>query len=120
MAKNSYPVALKAPLALALLQQQGTLDRKARKELDQHAGEMLRLAMESKNAQDAAAFIYIHTLHKVDNTLTAAELIKAMRSPFAPGSELDELDADLRADFLDKSRRIAEHGTHQIMARLEW
>ena len=120
MAKNNYPVALKAPLALALLQEQGTLDRKARKQLEQHFNEMLRLAMESKNAQDAAAFIYMYTLYKTDATLTAAELMKAMRSPLAPGEELDALDAELRADFLEKSRRIAAYGTGQIMARLEW
>ncbi|MBW7884695.1 MAG: hypothetical protein H3C34_19055 [Caldilineaceae bacterium] len=119
MATSPNPLALKASLALALLEQPGALDKHTRKQLEQHIVHMIRVAQESTAAQDAVSFIYGYSLWKTDATLTAAELIKAMRSPLFALPELDELDAALRKHYLEQMQDIATRGAQKIMDTME-
>src|SRR5690349_14698668 len=92
MPANKHPLALRSsPALLTLLEQCGALDKPGQKALAEQVAYMVYWAKESQAAQDAVSFLYTYSVAKATDTLTVAELLKAVRSPLAPGAELDGL-----------------------------
>ena len=121
MTENTSLMALKAEIALGAMgsTQLATLDRRTRKELERQVMEMVRVTNLHMAAQKAVGTIYTYTLHQADTTLTAAELIKSLRSPLLVSPELDKLDEALRSRYLESMNFISANAVRTILADLD-
>lgn len=121
MSEETSITALKAQLALGMVDsgQLATLDRRTRRELEQEAKNMARIAKTHMLAMDATATIHIYTITKVDSTLVMAECLKAMRSGAISSPELEQADAALRARYLEAAAFISTNAVRKIVEELE-
>lgn len=115
---QNQPIALRMPQMSALLEQSATLDRRTQQILAQQVQAMVYQAEESKAAQDAMSLLYTYVVAKAQETLTTAEVIKALRSPFTPATELEGLEEALRQRYLANIDRIANVGNQRILSLL--
>ena len=120
MKQNAYALARVLPGDLALLEANEStraIDRRTRKVLEQHTQEMARIAYEAATAQKALSGIYYQTLATTDATLTAAELLKQMRSPLQATDDLEQLDAARRERYLKAMNQIADNANARVIKR---
>ena len=121
MSEETSITALSAQMALGMIDagQLATLDRRTRRLVEQEAMEMARKARIHMLALDATAAIHIHTIQKVGSTLGTAEFLKALRTGAVNSPELQQLDATLRARYLEAAAFISANAIRTILADLE-
>lgn len=120
MANKQFPLALKGSSALARLESNemyNALERRTRKQIKTQIQEMARTACEATIAQKALGWVYYHTLAMADDTLTAAEFLKAARLPLPHVAELDQLETVRRQSYLMAMNDVAEDANQKIKER---
>ena len=121
MTGSTSITTLGAQLALGMADADllATLDRRTRREVELVAAKMTKHATIQMHAMDAVSAIHIHTTHKIDTTLGAAEFLKALRAPAINTPELRQRDAIALARYLEAAHFISTDAIRKVLAELE-
>jgi hypothetical protein len=117
MANEFLSMALANPEMLEALAENPNLDHRTRKIIQQIYRELMVVVQDTKARQDALSFTYQYSVAKAETTLTAIELMKALRSPVAPAAELNMLDTSLRRRYLELMDQLAYEGSLKIAGK---
>ena len=114
MPDGNHHSAVNVPALLDHLVQRGWLDEDTRQQLGRSISRQSRLVQETKLAQDAASFLYVYGLGRLDATQRQAEQIKANRASAEASAQIEEYDQARRKDYLELMDKLGAAANEEI------
>jgi hypothetical protein len=117
MANEFLGLALANPEALKAIAQNPNLDNRIRKIIEKIHDELTVVVQRTKEQQDALSYMYMYTMWKTQETLTAIEMMKLLRASIAPSPELDTLENVLRKRYIEQVDQITHVGSLNVVEK---
>ena len=106
--------AVNVPALLDHLVDWGWLDAETRQQLGRHISRQSRLVQETELAQEAASFLYVYGLGRLDATQRQDEQIKAACDSAEASAQIDDYDQVRRKQYLELMERLGEVANEEI------